>query len=48
MEIAPLTTVRVQNRQFKPMTLMLIGQSLILPTFSYSLPMEDGSGTGSN
>jgi hypothetical protein len=48
MEIAPLTTVRVQNLRFQPLTLMLFGQSFTMPAFSYSLPMEDGSGTRSN
>jgi Flp pilus assembly protein TadG len=48
MEIAPLTTVKVQNLQYVPLSLMVLKQSYTLPSFAYSLTMEDGSGTVSN
>lgn len=48
MEIAPLVTVRLQNRTYSPFTLFLFNGSVPLPSFSYSLPMEDGSGSVSN
>ena len=48
MQIAPLTTIRLQNMSYKPLTLFLFGASVPLPSFSYTLTMEDGSGTFSN
>ncbi|PKB14519.1 Flp pilus assembly protein TadG [Novosphingobium kunmingense] len=48
MEIAPLVTVRLTGRTYAPFTLYLIKAAVPLPSFSYSLPMEDGSGSVSN
>lgn len=48
MDIAPLTTVRLQNLRFTSATSMLFGVSTPLPSFAYSLTMEDGSGSKSN
>lgn len=48
MEIAPLTTVRLQNMSYAPLTLFLFNVSVPLPSFSYALTMEDGVGTASN
>lgn len=48
MDIAPLTTVKLSGMQFSPLTLLLFGASVPLPSFAYALTMEDGSGTVSN
>lgn len=48
MDIAPLVTVRLKNRTYSPFTLFLFKTAVPLPSFSYSLPMEDGSGSVSN
>lgn len=48
MDIAPLVTVRLQNQQFQPVSLLLFGASVRLPSFSYTLTMEDGQGSNSN
>lgn len=48
MEIAPLTTVRIQNLQYTPFTFMLFDERVALPAFKYTLTMEDGDGTRSN
>ena len=56
MEVAPLTTVRLNgdagnagdDLRFTAVTLSTFGASARLPSFSYTLPMEDGSGTRSN
>lgn len=47
-DVAPIISVRLQNLQFVPTTLVLFGGSIALPDFSYSLTMEDGAGTTSN
>lgn len=47
-DVAPLTTVTVSNLQFTPITTMLFGGNINLPVLSYTLTMEDGSGTESN
>ncbi|PKP86344.1 MAG: pilus assembly protein TadE [Alphaproteobacteria bacterium HGW-Alphaproteobacteria-17] len=47
-DVAPIISVRLQNLQFVPTTLVLFGGSIDLPDFSYSLTMEDGAGTTSN
>ncbi|MDE2561348.1 MAG: pilus assembly protein [Sphingomonadales bacterium] len=47
-QISPLTTVRLQGMSFYPATLMLFKSSIGLPSFSYTLTMEDGRGTMSN
>lgn len=48
IEIAPLTTVRLEGMQFSGFTALLFGQAVGLPSFAYSLTMEDGSGSVSN
>ncbi|MDE2437324.1 MAG: pilus assembly protein [Sphingomonadales bacterium] len=47
-DVAPLTKVTVVNLPFKPITTFLFGASFNLPSISYSLTMEDGSGTESS
>ena len=52
-DVAPLVTVSLRsetaNRMtFQPMTLMLFGGALGIPSASHTLTMEDGSGTESN
>lgn len=47
LDIAPLTTVRVTGLRFNPIVLFN-AVTLTMPDFSYSLTMEDGSGTVSN
>lgn len=47
MDIAPLTTVRVTDVSFTPTTFMLFDADVKLSS-SYTLTMEDGSGTVSN
>jgi hypothetical protein len=42
MDISPLVNVRIANVQFS--SIILFGRNLTLPTFSYSLTMEDGQG----
>lgn len=48
IEIAPLTTVRLEGMQFSGFTALLFGETVGLPSFAYSLTMEDGSGSVSN
>jgi len=43
-----LVTVSLRNVQFVPFTTFIFGTQFNLPQFAYSLPMEDGSGSGSN
>jgi Flp pilus assembly protein TadG len=47
-DVAPLTTVTVSNLQFTPITTFLFRTNINLPVLSYTLTMEDGSGTDSN
>ncbi len=48
-DVAPIITVRLQNVRFRPITTQIFGAPTItLPSFSYSLTMEDGSGSASN
>lgn len=47
-DVAPLTTVRLRNMNFSPLTLFIFGGSVPLPSASYALSMEDGQGTTSN
>lgn len=46
MDIAPLVTVRLTGITFEPF--LLFGGDINLSSFSYTLTMEDGQGTGSN
>ena len=43
-EIAPIVTVRVDNAQYDSISLSLVGGTISLPDFSYSLTLEDGNG----
>lgn len=47
-DVAPIVKISLRNMQFRPLTLFLFNTDLPLPSFSYSLTMEDGSGTFSN
>ena len=47
-DVAPLTTVSLQRLRYRPFSSFIFGQAVDLPAFAYTLPMEDGSGTGSN
>ena len=47
-DVAPLVTVSLRDIEFEPMTTMLFGVDLPIPSASYTLTMEDGSGTESN
>lgn len=47
-DVAPLTTVSLRNVNFAPFSGQIFGGQIALPSFAYSLPMEDGSGTSSN
>ena len=45
-DVAPIINVRLQNMPFRPLSLLVFGvSSLPMPSFSYSLTMEDGQGT---
>ena len=47
-DVAPLTTVSLQGVKFEPFSSFVFGGKVDLPSFAYTLPMEDGSGTSSN
>ena len=47
-DVAPLTTVSLRNVRFAPFSSFIFGGPVNLPSFAYTLPMEDGSGTASN
>lgn len=47
-DVAPLTTVSLRNLSYKPISTALFAVQVPLPTFAYTLTMEDGSGTVSN
>ena len=47
-DVAPLTTVSLRNLNYTPFTALVFGGQIALPSFAYTLPMEDGSGTSSN
>ena len=47
-DVAPLTTVSLRNVRFAPFSSFIFGSQLTLPSFAYTLSMEDGSGTASN
>ncbi len=46
MDVAPFVTVKLNNMTFN--SLVLLGSSVGLPTFDYTLTMEDGVGTAFN
>ena len=45
MDIAPITTVKLQNMTYSPMALSVFRSAVRLPSFAYSLTAEDASGT---
>lgn len=45
-DVSPLVTVRLQNQAFP--LFFILGNTVPLPTFSYSLTMEDAAGTIAN
>jgi Flp pilus assembly protein TadG len=47
-DVAPLVTVRLTGLQFQPITTMLFGGALTMPSFAAALTLEDGSGTVAN
>lgn len=47
-DIAPLTTVRLSNMQFQPITTLLFATTIPLPSVSHTLTMEDGLGSAFN
>ncbi len=48
-QIAPLTTVTLSGVSYKPIMGLIFGtQAVTMPTYSYTLTMEDGAGTVSN
>lgn len=47
-DVAPLTKVTVTGLQFRPLTLFLFRTNITFPDISYSLTMEDGSGSVSS
>jgi Flp pilus assembly protein TadG len=48
LDVAPQVTVRVTGLTFQPLTTILFNSNMNMGPFSYSLTMEDGSGTFSN
>lgn len=48
MDIAPLTTVKLQNMTYTPVVLAVFRLAVPLPSFPYSLTAEDASGSVSN
>lgn len=47
-EIAPITTITVENATYSPIVLSPLGGTVPLPDFRYSLTLEDGEGAESN
>ncbi len=47
-DVAPLVTVKLRNLRFAPFTSFIWGGQFDLPSFAYSMPMEDGFGDSSN
>jgi hypothetical protein len=46
MDVAPFVTVRLTGMTFS--SIILFGATIGLPDFSYTLTIEDATGTGSN
>lgn len=42
-DVAPLVTIEIAGQQFRPMSMLGLGVGM--PTFRYSMTMEDGDGT---
>lgn len=47
-EIAPITTITIENATYSPIVLSPFGGTVPFPDFRYSLTLEDGEGTQSN
>lgn len=47
-DVAPLTKVTITGLQFQPLTTFLFKTNITFPDISYSLTMEDGSGSESS
>lgn len=47
-DLSPLTTVKLRNLAFEPVTLLVFSGSIPLPDFRASLTLEDGRGFNSN
>jgi hypothetical protein len=47
MDIAPLVTVKLKNMTYSPMALSVLKVAVPLPSFTYSLTIEDASGSAS-
>jgi hypothetical protein len=47
-EVAPFVTVRVVNARYDSIALSLVGGSVPLPDFAYTLTLEDGEGAASS
>lgn len=47
-DVAPIVTVSLRNMEFHPLTLFLFNADVPMPSFSYSLTLEDGQGTFAN
>lgn len=47
-EISPIVTVRIDNARYDSIGLSLVGGTIALPDFSYSLPLEDAQGSASS
>ena len=47
-DIVPFVTVRINDVQYSPLTLFVFGGTVDLGDFSYTMTLEDASGTSSN
>lgn len=47
-DVAPLVTVQLRGLVFQPITTMLFGGAISMPSFAAGLTLEDGSGSVSN
>jgi len=47
-DVAPFTTVRLNNVRFQPMTTLIFGFDIAIPEARYTLTLEDGQGAFSN
>jgi hypothetical protein len=47
-DVAPILTIRLKNQRFQPMITQIFDARVPLPSFAYSLTMEDGDGTVAN
>lgn len=45
-DVAPLVTVRLTGMQFQPLTTLIFGGAVTMPSFQAALTLEDGSNNG--